>query len=271
MVHEASHVEAGVRQVDSERCMILCPFCFGKIYEILDSGQEFPFGDVSGSIVLAQDLEWTVAIVRQIVTAITFPIPGRYRQRCREIVRETDAIYGVVSSSAAIGRGDFLADTAILIDERLLGCFGSILGFGFFCIDLGHEIAGHHIQIIAEFLMVSKLLLEIFELDIEISFDRHVAGAYGIELRLERVDRRDVVTRRFIGKRDATQKSNDDEGNAEFLHDMKKKDKSNPAEAGFPKRSTFNVDLSHLISMTNDYTYGFFLPGLWNFISLSSS
>ena len=136
MIYKSGHVEASVRQVDSEFRVILGSFCFGKIYEILYGGQEFSLSDISCSIFLAEDLEWAIAVFRQIISAITFPIPSSYRQRCRKIVCKTDAIYGIVSSSAAIGCRNLLADAAILIDERLFGCFGSVFCFGFFRVDL---------------------------------------------------------------------------------------------------------------------------------------
>ena len=84
---KSGHIKAGVRQGDSEFCVVLSPFRFGKIYKVLDRSEEFSFGDRSGSIVFADDLEWSVTIVGKIISAMSFPISGRYRQSRREVVR----------------------------------------------------------------------------------------------------------------------------------------------------------------------------------------
>lgn len=48
--------------------------------------------------------------------------------------------------------------------------------------------------------MSGELLLEVLELDVEISFGLHVAGADGVELRLERRDGGDILARRIVRK-----------------------------------------------------------------------
>lgn len=94
---------------------------FGEVYEVLDGLQEFSFGYLSGPVVLAEDLKRSVAVGWQIIAAIRLPIPGRYRQRGREIVGVADAVHGVVSSGARVGGRYVLAEaSAVEIEEIAL-------------------------------------------------------------------------------------------------------------------------------------------------------
>ena len=102
MVYETRHIEAGIRQRDSEFRSILSSFRFGEVDEILYGGQEFPFRDGSCAIVLADDLERSIAVVRKIISTISLSISGGYSERSRKIVSIANTIYGVVSASAGI-------------------------------------------------------------------------------------------------------------------------------------------------------------------------
>lgn len=199
MIDEAGHVEAGIREGDSEFGLVLEMFGFGKVDEVLDHIEEFRFGDLSGSIVLAQDLEGSITVARQIIAAIRLPISGRDSQRSREIVRVADGIHGIVPACAHIRSGDPRAESsAVLIGEILLILLGRYLGFGFFGVDLGHEIGPQLIEIIVQLFVAGELLLQVLELRVECPLVLHVAGGDGVEMIFERYDLKDVQAGRLV-------------------------------------------------------------------------
>ena len=62
MVYESCPIEAGVREIDSESCLVLLVFRLGEFDEILYGFGENLFRDSSGSIVLTDYLKWTITI-----------------------------------------------------------------------------------------------------------------------------------------------------------------------------------------------------------------
>lgn len=163
--------------------MILCPFRFGEVDEVLDGLEEFRFRYRSCSVLLAENLEWSIAIVRQVIAAIRLPVSGRYHQRCRKIICETDAVHGVVSSCARIRCRYLLAESpAVLVEKILFENLGRSFGLVFFRIHLRQKIYPQFVEIIIQLFVIRELLLQRLELRVEIPLVFHVAAADCIKL-----------------------------------------------------------------------------------------
>lgn len=189
MICKSCSVEAGVREIDSEFCLVLKMFSLRKLYEVSYGFGEDGLCDRSGSIVLAEDLEWPIAIGRQIVAAIRLSISSRYRKRCRKIIGEADGIECIVSPGARKLVCDVLYFSCeILIKKSFLELFGSYFGFGFFdsefVYEVGIKLGKHPIYLF----IARKLTNQYLDLTIKIPDVFHVASRDDIELGIEEID-----------------------------------------------------------------------------------
>jgi hypothetical protein len=95
-------------------------FPFGEVYEVLHSLKKFGFSNLSGSIVFAQDLKWTITICRQIIATICLPISSGYSEWSRKIVGKTNSIHSIVSTGTGIGSIYFLTKSTTIGSEKIL-------------------------------------------------------------------------------------------------------------------------------------------------------
>lgn len=133
VIHKSCPVETGIRQIDSEFCFVLGMLRFGKFDKVSHGFGKSFFRDSSGSIVLANDLKGSIAIIWQIITTICFSISGCYRQGGRKIIRKTDGIKRIVSSRTGKLITDILNFSCeILGDKFLFKGLGTYFCFIFF-------------------------------------------------------------------------------------------------------------------------------------------
>lgn len=199
MVYKSCSVKSGIRERDSEFSFVLSMFRFGKIDKILDRLQKGSLGDSSCSIVFAQNLERTIAIVGEIIPTISLSIPRRYRQCRRKVVGKTNAIQGIVPASTVISSGDFFAkSSAIFVPKILFECLGDSFGFGFFCIELSKHIIAQGSEIVLQFFMIWIFFLKGLDLNIKISFVLDITRTDRVELDSKRVDLTNILASWFI-------------------------------------------------------------------------
>lgn len=149
MVDESSHVEAGVGQRDSEFSFVLKMFRLRKVDKFLDSFEKFCFGNLSCPIVFAENLEWSITIVWQIIPTVGLSISCRHSECCRKIVGIAEGIYSIVSSCAGVSSRDILAkSSAILVEKLLFERLGRDFCLGLFVVYLSDEIEAKLLKII---------------------------------------------------------------------------------------------------------------------------
>ena len=200
MVYESCPIEAGVREIDSESCLVLLVFRLGEFDEILYGFGENLFRDGSGSVILAQNLKWPIAVGGQIIATICFSVSGCYRKSCWKVVRKTDIVQRIVSSCARKLVTDILDFSGEILGKKIfLELFGSDFRFIFLDSESVHEMDIELRKYPINLFIRPIIFQKHFDLAIKIPYVLHIACGDSIKMRIQEIDLLLIARRRGIG------------------------------------------------------------------------